>query len=386
MLSYKKIISVSTLALLSLSMSQIAVAGEATSENGIWSLFHGAPKYKDDNGNYIKLRGRVYWDLASLSETKNGASTWDTDKSEFRTARIGIEGQYNAFKYVGEIDLSGNKTTFKDVNITYKGPVSIKFGQQKTTNSMEELTSSRHVSFTERGMITDAFGLDRRIGVSISKSGDNYSLSGGVYGNSINGLQDDKDGNTVWSARATYAPILEKGRVLHIGASLRHTDKNNGAPKRSARWGSHLAIEKIKPNIGENAFLYGLEGAAILGAFHAHAEYMNEDGDNGSAKGGFIQAGYFLTGETRKYKASGGKFDRTKPNKPLSKGGYGGLELVARYDTLDAIKAGDEKADAFTIGATWYPESHLRVKLNYTDASADTYQADGVYMRVQMDW
>ncbi|MBL4870367.1 MAG: hypothetical protein JKX72_05385 [Robiginitomaculum sp.] len=257
----------------------------------------------------------------------------------------------------------------------------------KTTNSMEEQTSSRHISFAERGMVTDGFGLDRRVGISLTKSGKNYSTSAGIFGNSINGYQDStKASNTVWSARATYAPILEKDRVLHLGTSIRHTDKAAGAPKHSARWGSHLATEKVKPSIGGDALLFGLEAAGVFGPFHAHGEYMREDGNLGEAKGGFVQAGYFLTGETRKYKASAGKFDRTKPSRPLSKGGYGALELVARFDILDARGASDEKVDAYTIGATWYPESHLRVKLNYTDANGDTFAANGLYMRLQVDW
>lgn len=383
MTSLSKIIHLSALGLLALSTSHTAYAGEADP----WSLFHGATKYKDADGNYMKLRGRVYWDVASLNETPIGGVQLDIEASEFRTARIGVEGQYKKFKYVGEIDLAGGKTTYKDFNVTYKGPIAIKVGQMKTTNSMEEQTSSRHISFIERGMVTDAFGLDRRVGVAVSKSGKNYSVTGGVFGNSINGYQDSaKASNTIWSARGTYAPILEKERVLHVGASIRHTDKAAGAPSHSARWGSHLAKEKVKPNIGGDALLFGLEAAGVFGPFHAHGEYMNEDGDLGDAKGGFVQAGYFLTGEVRKYKSSAGKFDRTKPSRPLSKGGYGGFELVARFDTLNARGAGDEKADAYTVGATWYPESHLRVKLNYTDTNADTYDANGVYMRVQMDW
>lgn len=382
MYSLKKSASLSVLAFASLCAPQTAFADDANA----WSLFHGAPKHKDANGNTLKIRGRIYWDLANLNETKTSGTNLDINTNEFRAARIGVEGQYNKFKYVGEIDFAGNKTTFKDVNITYKGPVNIKVGQMKTTNSMEEQTSSRHTSFIERGMVTDAFGLDRRIGVTVSKGGKNYSAAAGVFGNSINGAQDGASSNTVVSARGTYAPILEDGRVLHIGASLRHTDKATGAPKRSARWGSHLAKEKIKPNIGGDATLFGVEAAAIMGPFHAHAEYMTEDGDLGDAHGGFVQAGFFITGETRKYKASAGKFDRTKPNKPLSKGGIGGFEAVARYDTLDATGANDEQADAYTVGLTWYPESHLRVKLNYTDSNADTFDADGVYMRLQMDW
>ncbi len=372
----------STIGFIALYTTHTALADEASP----WTLFHGAPKYKDADGNYMKLRGRIFWDVARLNETPIGGTRRNIDADEFRTARVGVEGQYKKFKYVGEIDFAGGKTTYKDVNITYKGPIAIKVGQMKTSNSMEEQTSSRHISFIERGMVTDALGLDRRLGVILSKSGKNYSASAGVFGNSINGAQNGAPTNTVWSARTTYAPIMDKNRIVHFGASLRHTDKDAGTPKRSARWGSHLATEKIKPRIGGDALFIGLEAAAIMGPFHAHAEHMQESGNIGSAKGSFIQAGYFLTGESRTYKASAGKFDRTKPSRPLSKGGYGALELLARFDILDARKAGDEKANAYTLGATWYPESHLRVKINYTDTSADTFGANGLYMRVQMDW
>lgn len=383
MTSFSKLVSFVSLAAMSASLiCPVAMAEEASA----WTLFQGAPKYKKDNGDYLKLRGRVYWDIASLSETITSGTSIDIDDDEFRTARLGVEGQVGKFKYVGELDFAGDKTTFKDFNVTYKGPIQIKVGQMKTTNSMEEQTSSRHISLIERGMITDAFGITRHLGVMVSKAGKNYSLAAGAFGNSINGSREGGEGNTVFSGRATYAPVLEKGKIVHIGASVRHTDKATGVIKRSARWGSHLATEKIKPQIGANALLFGLEAATILGPLHAHAEYMSEDGDLGDAKGGFVQAGYFLTGETRKYKASAGKFDRTKPAKPLSQGGIGGFELVARYDTLDATGAGDEKADAITLGVTWYPESHLRFKVNYTDTSADTFDAEGFYVRMQMDW
>ncbi|PHR59889.1 MAG: hypothetical protein COA47_08890 [Robiginitomaculum sp.] len=363
-----------------------ALAAEKTEANAVAKLFHGAPKYEDDKGNWLKLRGRVYYDIASLNETPIGGPLRETDADEFRAARIGIQGQYGAFKYVGELDFAGGKTTFKDVNIAWNGPVMIKVGQMKTTNSMEEQTSSRHISFLERGMITDAFGLDRRLGAVVSKTGSNYGLSAGLFGNSINGEQDGKPGNTVWSARGTFAPINQTGKILHMGASIRHTDRALGAPKHSARWGAHQASEKIKPAIGDDALLYGLEVATVIGSFHAQGEYMREDGDLGSANGAFVQAGFFLTGETRKYQASSGKFDRTKPLRPVSAGGFGGWEVVARFDTLDARRAGDEQADAWTVGLTWYPESHLRVKLNYTDATGDRFVADGVQMRFQIDW
>lgn len=380
----KTILAATLLVASSTAISSPVLAGE--NDVDVWKLFHGAPKIKDADGSYWKLRGRVFWDGATLQETHIGSVKDDFSDSEFRAARIGFEGKYSDFKYKAEVDFGGGKTTAKDVNITWKGPVSVTVGQMNAGPTMEEATSGRHITFIERGMITDGVGLDRRLGVQLSKSGKNYGLSGGVFGNSIDGAADGKPTNTIWTARASYAPILEKDRVVHFGASLRHTKRERGAPKHSARWGSHLAKEKTKPKVGDDALLFGLEAATVMGPVHGHAEFIKEDGDLGSVQGGFIYAGYFLTGETRKYKASSGKFDRTKPLHPLSKGGIGGWELAARFDTLDAHNAGSEKVDAWTLGLTWYPESHLRVKLDYTDANADTFTAQGLYSRLQIDW
>lgn len=366
-----------------LIFSPVAYADE-TKDNSLGKLFHGAPKTKDDNGNYWKLRGRVLWDIADISETPIASGTRDINDSEFRAARIGIEGQYARFKYKAEVDFAGGKTSYKDVNITWKGPLAITVGQMKAGGSMEELTSSRHITFMERGMATDGFGFDRRLGIKLAKTGKHYGVSAGIFGNSINGSKDGKPTNTVFTTRGYFTPVREKGNLVHIGTSLRYTDRELGAPKRSARWGLHLAQEKIQPQIGDDALLFGLELATIRGPFHAQAEFLKEDGSLGSAKGGFIQTGYFLTGETRTYK--NGKFERTKPSRPLSAGGYGAVEIGARFDSFDARNAGDEQANAYTLGLTWYPESHLRVKLNYVNTNSDTLNADGLQIRLQMDW
>ena len=54
---------------------------------------------------------------------------------------------------------------------------------------------------------------------------------------------------------------------------------------------------------------------------------------NPSFWGGYIEAGYFLTGETRGYK--NGTWDRTKVLKPFSKGGWGAFQVNGRVDYLD---------------------------------------------------
>ena len=381
----KRAASTTALTLISAAaITQPAFAGQ-------WDLFHGAPKFTDANGNTLKVRGRILFDVASLDETrKSGFGTAaDAEDSEFRAARLGFEGQYDSMKFKAEIDFAGSDIVVKDMLATFQkvggSKIDLTIGQMKTPASMNETTSSRHITFMERAAFTDAFGLDRRVGIKAATKGDNYTLEGGVFRNSINGMNDDQDENTVYAARGTFTPVATKANLVHLGASWRYTeDANSGQPKRSGRWGAHLATEKVKPIIGEKATLIGVEAATVQGAFHAQAEYMTEDGSLGDADGYFVSAGYFLTGESRKYKS--GKFDRTKPNSPLSEGGFGGWEIAARYDTLDATNAGDEESSAVTVGLIWYPESHLRFKLEAIEADADRYDASGVQLRTQIDW
>ena len=66
------------------------------------------------------------------------------------------------------------------------GDWNLKAGQFKTPNSLDELTSSRFISTLERAAFTDAFELNRRLGVIVNAKGDAYTFSAGVFGDNIN--------------------------------------------------------------------------------------------------------------------------------------------------------------------------------------------------------
>lgn len=364
-----------------------APAAFGQDSKSLWDYAQGAPTFKDTDGNKLKFRGRILWDIASLEEEVGGVSD-STDDNEFRAARLGLEGQYSDVKYKFEVDFAGRELEVKDLFATYVGSlVNITIGQQKTPNSLEEEMSSRHIDFLERSQLTDAFGFDRRVGVAVSDGGSNYSWRAGVFTTSINGMQDNQDENTVAALRGTYAFINQNKNVLHIGGSYRYTDEDNsGAPGRSSRWGAHLANIKTKPDIGADANLFALETAYINGPFSAQAEYVTEEGDTGSADGYYVNASYSLTGESRVYKGSAGVIDRVKPLNPLSKGGAGAVKLAARYDVIDAEGAGGQETTAISAGVVWTLESHLNIKAEYISADGGSYDADGLQMRIQYDW
>lgn len=383
--------------LLAATALTLMLAGSALADSPV---FNGAPEWTDpETGNSFKFRGRLYFDAAFADIDTTGRSE-SYSATEMRTARLGVEGSWFSFEYKAEFDFADNEVSAKDVTIEWDaGDFSITIGNQKTPNSLEEMTSSRYITFMERGQVTDAFRLDRRLGVVVSTGGDNYSLAAGVFGGNPN---EDSSGSSLSesmaiAARATFTPINTDNQVLHLGASARYYDRGDmsgTAVRVRSRPNVHLAERLVDVNTGaDQSTLYGLEAAWISGPLHVHGEYMTEDAE-GSADdfhGYFVNLGWFLTGEQRAYRASSGAFRRTSPNQPVSEGGQGAWELAGRYDYLDTDSGGS--LATWTAGLNWYPESHLRFMLNVVIADAEGSGArlgegdfSAVQARAQIDW
>jgi phosphate-selective porin OprO/OprP len=124
---------------------------------------------------------------------------------------------------------------------------------------------------------------------------------------------------------------------------------------------------------------YGLEASIVAGPFSMQAEYfdMNLERMNGfddvDFDGGYIQAAYALTGESRKYKVRKGVFGSYSP-----KGKNGAWEIAVRYDAVDLDDdtiQGDEQ-DVTTLGLNWYVNKNVRVMLNYANVDSDRQGVD----------
>ena len=356
-------------------------------------------------GFTIAPRGRLLVDFANIDYALPGLNRNDSD-SEVRTARIGLHGKIGGrFKYVAEFDferggdIGVHDPKAKDVKLTYRFSKStaLTIGNQKTPNSLEEQTSGRFTTFLERGTVTDAFALSRRFGAVLSTHGSNYSLHAGAFGNDLNAVLYDHESlfsnQHSYAARATFAPLHGKTRTLHLGASVRRFDGNAGEQIRiRARPRMHLAQRLVDvKDQGENSTLYGLEGAYVRGPFHAEGEWMAQDALT-TNEGFFLQAGWFLSGESRPYSVSKGAFSRIKPNRPVGAGGLGAWEIAGRFDTLSLDSTNAGKMETWTLALNWYPQSHTRVMLNAIHANArgnakfGRGHSDGVQMRLQYDF
>ena len=352
----------------------------------------------------IDFGGRYMLDytVADLSDPDS-----EIRDEEIRRLRGKVSGKLNSkwsYKVETTIDTEsdGFNLILEDAYVQFKpgiGNWALIVGQDNTTVSMAEQTSSLFSSVYERAAITDAFGFSRRLGVIAKTSGDNYTFSAGVFSSNLEGDGGGSTGNgKAASARATYNPIKSDDMVVHLGAYWRYRDKgddDNSDLRYRQRPFTHVAPSRIV-NTGRFAKsdnTFGVEAAATTGKLWAAGEASilkaNGSGANPDANfGGYYgEVGVFFGGE-KVYK--GNKFNRPKVDKPFGQGGYGAASFVARYDSLDlqdAIYTG--KLDTVILGADWWPTRNTRLGINYFNADAENGSADkgeGFVARAQFDF
>ncbi|MBE0439749.1 MAG: porin [Gammaproteobacteria bacterium] len=354
---------------------------EATKPSDVEVKVKGGVTVKTRDGKFsTKLGGRLQADAAAYS-----ADPEMGDGTEIRRARLYLEGtMYSDWGYKLEYDFASTGANGKgitDALITYKGVdhLELKVGHFKDPFSLEQQTSANNVMFTERSL-AGAFAPGRHIGVMASTNQQHWSLAGGVFGDTVsatNGTSHDQDEGWGLGARATFAPINEKTKVIHLGLGLNYRDTGGlGTTSFSQQAETHISgvnIVNTGTITGVSDFLkVGAELATVMGPFSAQAEYITTSVSRNNASdldfnGWYAQAGYFLTGESRNYKK--GIFGSVTPKASVGEGGIGAWELGLRYSTVDLTDAdimGGE-ADSVTLGVNWYATPTLRFSANYID-------------------
>jgi phosphate-selective porin OprO and OprP len=133
------------------------------------------------------------------------------------------------------------------------------------------------------------------------------------------------------------------------------------------------------------AQVYSAEVAGSYGPLYVQGEYFyyNLDRTAGTSlkfNGGYVQAAWTLTGETRGYNASAGAYAGIVPNDPWSlvSSGWGAWEIAGRYSVMDlndrlglADGVAGGKQSVYTAGLNWYVNRNIRFMLNYLHATID---------------
>ncbi len=369
-----------------------------------------AKKAEKEKSKKLKFGGRIQADAAFY---KDDPGLDMGDGAEFRRARLFAKGKIGDFHYKAQYDFAGNKTTIKDLYIQYTGlPVHIKVGNFKEPFSLEELTSSKYITFMERAL-PNAFAPSRNIGAAFSGHGDSWSAAAGVFTNGASGTTEGVDSKFDATGRLTFAPMHESGRVIHLGAGINYNLPDSTRTLRfRARPESHITHKRLVDtgsiaNV-DSILKYGLEAAAVFGPASIQGEYVRTDVSfqNGvtnepSFSGYYIFGSWFLTGESRPYSVKKGSFGRVHPNHNFQLGadGWGAWEVAARFSQMDLEDTGfaGGKEQNITVGLNWYPHPHLRWMLNWVHASTDrsplapatatsNFGPDVFQMRAQVDF
>jgi phosphate-selective porin OprO/OprP len=354
---------------------------EATKPSDVEVQVKGGVTVKTRDGAFsTKIGGRVQADAATY-----GGDPEIGDGTEIRRARLYVQGtMYHDWGFKLQYDFASTGSNGKgiaDAFITYNGfdDLQIKVGNFKDPFSLEQQTSSKFVMFTERSLM-GAFAPGRHIGSMVSTKQKHWSLAGGVFGDSLtatNGSNNDQDEGWGYGARATFAPINEKAKVVHLGLGLNYRDTGGaGTASFKSQAETHVSgINIVNTGTIANATDFtkvGLELATAMGPFSAQAEYVMTSVSRNSASdvdfdGWYAQAGYFFTGESRNYKK--GAFGSITPKASVGNGGIGAWELGLRYSSVDLTDddiVGGE-AESVTLGLNWYATPTLRFSANYID-------------------
>jgi phosphate-selective porin OprO/OprP len=340
-------------------------------------------------GVTFKPFGRLQYDAGWVESPRGVDDRGLGFASEVRRARIGAEGTIpGGFGYKIEVDFANNEVEITDAFLSYKASkaLGLTLGQHNNFQSIEELTSSRFLSFLERAAFTDAFNFERRIGLSATWAKGDVIAQAGVFTDNIEdladaqdtvGLGDENDAASL-DGRLVYAPKVGNTQ-LHLGASAHWRDNGDTAAFGPAtRYRQRpfvhtsntrfLATPGLRVGTETN---YGIEAALIRGPLHAVAEahWLKADtltpGLNPTFFGGYAEIGWFLTGESRGYK--GGRWDRTKVRRPVGDGGAGAFQINLRYDYLDLTDGGiaGGRQRGYEASLVWIARDHVRFLLNY---------------------
>lgn len=377
-------------------LDKLEAQAEAEAEVSGWKNVSGE-KWKS------KFGGRIMGDYVMWANQDTGYLDRFGDFQnymEFRRMRMFLSGEgYGVYIYKLQLDfepeglrgVSDSAVSIKDVyvgmkDVPYLGTVYL--GHKKAPLSMEELTSSKYITFMERAL-PNVFAPGRQVGLTSLNTtpGEAIGWGSGIYFEDI----DDVDHERVADAQGLQLVsrlwgtpyYCEGGRHLfHWGvAGAWSEDANN-----SVRWRARPEIHEGRRTITSGRFFSNehyttqCEAALVWGPVSLQGEFFYNSADtvNGDLDfyGAYAQASWFLTGENRSYQRDSGAFGRVKPFTnfwvvPGSDGvdvGWGGWELAARWSYLDLTSGAGANAgqqNDMTCGVNWYWNPHTRFMFNW---------------------
>jgi phosphate-selective porin OprO/OprP len=351
----------------------------------------------------VKINGRIQYDFEFLKRAES--DDW-YNGNEFRRVHLSAAGKVaKNVKYKVETSFAHGDIGFRDVYLKYTAGKygNFAFGSMAEPTGLNMATSSKYISFFERGMITSLQNFRWGAGFHY----ENYKLFDGkasfqlAYtnnGSNGDGFKDsslEEGMNFVVRATGTVINDKEKRQVVHLGVNYDNRPQSDLKFRPENHMGGKYTYTLDDAN-GRSSL--GFELGTTFGPISVQGEYktqtMDSDTQDYNMTSYYAFASYFLTGEHRPYKHA--SFGRVKPKNDIDNGGLGAIELLVRYsnmsasDDIVAANVGQpESINNISIGANWYLNSHARFMYNYVltdDGNESLGNLTGHLFRFQLDF
>jgi phosphate-selective porin OprO/OprP len=331
-------------------------------------------------GSEISFEGLVQADYnnfdSDVVDLNGDALDGDDSDNELRRAELVLKGKGPGnFEWVLGYDAKADK--YLDVNAKYKiggdGNHFLQLGQFKQANSLEELSSTKNNDFISKAIVTNTYAVARRLGAGYGYGTNDWGVTATYFGRELTRNLAHGSG---YSLRGNWAPINDKGNILHLGLAYANYDTDADTFRVRARPNADLASARLvdagNMTDTDRIATTSLEGMWVKGPFKLQGEYYSSDierlaNSDYTSTGGYVSGVWNVTGETWGYK--GGVPSTPGPDEPAT----GMWQLGLRYDTIDlddgAVEGGN--MDIWTAGVNYYWRSNFKVMLNYVAVASE---------------
>jgi phosphate-selective porin OprO/OprP len=286
------------------------------------------------------------------------------DDFDVRRARLSVTAKLDkSIELKAEYDLKPNAWTDVFARWSFAPGHAVRVGQFKQPQYLDELTADKVTLFMEQAS-PSAFSLARRLGGEYAWTADTWSLTGTVFGQNLQGLND----GTGVAVRGTWLPLRSEDGFLHLAASASRENPDSDSARFSTRPEAALSTRRFADtgtlagvdSIGR----YGVEALWVHGPWLLQGEALRghfaRDAGDFDGNGWYVQTSWLPFGQQRGYK--NGALDA-----PKVAFGDTAIELGARYSRIDlddgSVRGG--RQSNWTLGATWWVSSDIRLLANY---------------------
>jgi phosphate-selective porin OprO/OprP len=420
-----------------------------------------------DGLNCVAFTGRIHFDGGGYDYHPNTAATVPQrldDGVNVRRARIGVAGKFMGdwnfaliYDFGGSSDgfggtasaggvpvgfLPGGATSgIENAFLSYTGfkpfggTLAIEGGIMDLPITLDEATSSNDIMFMERassGVIASNIAAnDFRSTVGARWYNDRFWAGAYATGPTTGAIHSASSINPNGSteqfgavARVAGQLISTNDYTLHVGADAEFLIR----PPHNLVTGAQTLTLSDRPELRidpttlistgamagvTGAQVYNAEAAATIGSLYLQGEYFWYNVERNAIpglpdvkfQGGYAQAGYILTGETRKYNPGSASYGGVIPTNPFSlDGGWGAWEIAGRFSTMDlndqlatANGVAGGRQNVYTLALNWYVNRNVRFMLDYLHGDVRKQispvnfgdagsKFDAVAMRTQVAW